>query len=365
MEPETPDTVHRGCEAIRESLVDVVIPVRNGRGYLGEAMESVLQQTMPRFRLVVVDNNSTDGTRELVRSIADPRLVVITHVTTLALFENFNYCLSIVKAPFFCLLHADDRLRPNYLESMVTALDAEPRADLAVCQIMTIDRCGKVNPDFKYHLKNLLFLSMRRVIRDGDLSSTLLRSFNFMPAPSLLYRRDVLGKFGHFRDDMLFFSDMEYLDRGLRRGGQYLVVPRVLFEYRLHGEQETSNLTRNLYKYAETLKYFSEVVDENGSVHLQHIRLGGAAAEARVALVVLWDFMNSEGPGSDLFRTSLIEYLLKTPILKSCVWLWKMLGKGGAWPRGVRRAICAGIIVVLLVPVIVLRLCRRQLSTPN
>ena len=343
--------VGENCTEPRAPLVDVIIPSRNGGKLLAEAIESVLCQTMPRFRLVVVDNNSTDGTPELIRSFSDPRLEIIRHAVTHSLFENINFCLSVVRAPYFCLLHADDRLRPDYIECMVTALKAEPRALLAACQVMTIDGAGRDALNFKYRLKNRLFLSVRRVIGAGSFSSMVLRSFNFMVAPSLLYRREVLEKIGCFRDDMLFFSDLEYLDRGLWRGARYLIVPRILFEYRLHGEQETSSLTRNLFKYKETLKYFSELVEAD-SGQPNRRRLPGVAAEARVALVVLWDYMNSEGQSSGEHRAKAVRYLLETPILAKCIWLWRLLDRAIKWPKSVRRVICSGIMVCLLLPVI-------------
>ena len=59
----------------REPLVSVVIPVYNGEPYLAEAVDSVLRQSYRRFEILVVDDGSTDGTAELVRSIPGVRYV--------------------------------------------------------------------------------------------------------------------------------------------------------------------------------------------------------------------------------------------------------------------------------------------------
>lgn len=350
-----PDT---GFEATLEPLVDVLIPVRNGGTLLAEAITSVLRQTMPRFRLIVVNNNSTDQTATLARSFADPRVEVIDHTTTRSLFENVNFCLTQIRAPFFCILHADDRLLPEYLQVMLPSLREKAEAQIVVCQVRNIDANGNVISNLKYRLKNWLFLSIARTFQAEDISGRLLVAFNFMPAPALMYRRDVIEEVGVFREDMSFLSDLEYLDRGLRRGVRYLVVPRVLFEYRLHAEQTTSNLTRNLNKYAETLGYFTEQVRAGPGASQMWGRLPRDAAEARVAVVILWDYVTSRGSQATAFRGAVVQYLRTTPILVRYRWVWGLMDPARAVPMFVRRLLCVVIIVFALVPLVVAGLLR-------
>ena len=347
-----------GSVATLEPWVDILIPVRNGGTLLGEAIASVLRQTMPRFRLIVVNNNSTDQTAMIARSFADPRVEVIEHSSTRSLFENVNFCLTRVRAPFFCILHADDRLLPDYLECMLPCLREQAEAQIAVCQVRNIDASGKVIPNLKYRLKNWVFLSIARTFQADDVSGRLLVAFNFMPAPALMYRREVIEYVGVFREDMSFLYDLEYLDRGLRRGVRYLVVPRVLFEYRLHAEQATSSLTRNLHKYTETLGYFTEQVPVGPGTSRMRGRLAQTAAEARVAVVILWDYVTIGGSQATAFRGAVVQYLRATPILGRYAWLWWFLDPARSGPMFVRRSLCAAIIVFALVPLVVAGLFR-------
>lgn len=337
-------------------LVDVIIPVRNGQSHIRFAVESVVKQTMPRFRIVVVDNFSTDQTAAIVRSITDPRIELIQPPQSLTLFQNFNYCLSQVRAPYFCLLHGDDCMLERYLERMTSALAAEPGAVLAACQVETMDAEGAAYPNLKYRLKNVLFLNRRKLLQAHSVSGRVLRAFNFLTAPSLIYRREALDRIGVFRESFAFFSDFEYIDRGLRNQCAYLVVPEVLFRYRLHASQETSSLTRSLFKYQETRDYFTErVVGLGGKASS---RFGFVGGEARIALVMVWDYMQSAPEAVD-FRRKLGRYLAETSHLRWLKPCWWMLGQMASAPGFLRVGFCASLLALLLLPMIGWELARR------
>lgn len=350
--PDTANQDHAISSPATEALVDVFIPVRNGVDYLSEAIKSVLNQTMSNFRLVVVNNNSTDGTSEVIRSFCDSRIETITHPITLPLFENFNSCLSLVRAPFFCILHADDRLLPEYLERMTSALKAVPIADLVFCQAIVINEFGCKIFDLKYAVKNIIPLSHRRLVHRHTISSSALNVLNFVVAPSILYRREILDKVGVFRTDLSFYGDLEYLQRGLCRGAQYLRVPLAIFEYRLHGKQETANVIRNLYKYRETLMYFSEEFDSKATETHGRKCFSSETAQSRVALIIVWDYMHSAGNGSAQFRSALVDYLFEVPILPKCAFLWRFLRRGVGHGRALRRTIGSFIILCVILPIL-------------
>ena len=59
--------------------VSVVVSVLDGELHIREAMESVLGQTLDDLELIVVDDGSTDSTRDVIRSFQDPRVVLIEH----------------------------------------------------------------------------------------------------------------------------------------------------------------------------------------------------------------------------------------------------------------------------------------------
>lgn len=342
-----------------QPLVDVIIPVRNGIEYVRETLDSVFAQTLTNFRLVIVDNNSSDGTAELVRTLQDPRVISVRHSETLSLFENLNASLSQARAPFFCLLHADDRLRPEYLERMVASLASDVDAALACCRVAVIDAAGGTKSNLNYSVKNLVKSSIATkypVISRRNWRGRLLRVFNYFVSPCILYRRDVIETIGRFREDLAFFGDMEYLMRGLSKGFTYLVVPETLFEYRVHERQETRNLSKSLRRYTETLEFFSRESGRHDQADKAVARR--RLAERRVALVVMWDYMTARGQDADTERSKLIEFLLSNGILSRYSGFWKLLGNL-TLGRGV-STLLSGLAVCLVTPAIAWRAISRS-----
>ena len=96
-------------------LFSVVIPAYNARKYISLTVESILRQTVQDFEIVVVNDGSTDDTLEVLRSIADPRLRIITQ-------ENGGECAARNRGiketcgKYVAFLDADDAWRPNHLE---------------------------------------------------------------------------------------------------------------------------------------------------------------------------------------------------------------------------------------------------------
>jgi glycosyltransferase involved in cell wall biosynthesis len=119
-----------------EPLVAVVTPVRNGADQLARCLESVRTQDYARWIHLVVDNASTDATREIADSFAarDGRFAVVHCPELLPMLDNWNRALAAVPpaARYAKQLHADDALRSGCLRAMVGAAERHPRASIVV-----------------------------------------------------------------------------------------------------------------------------------------------------------------------------------------------------------------------------------------
>lgn len=124
--------------------ITVLIPTYNRAHWLGGAIESVLAQTRGDFRLIVSDNASTDGTREVVAGYDDPRIAYVRRDVNCGLNEHYNSWFRTVDAEYLFIVPDDDRLVPDALERTVAALDANPRAALAHGRVDVIDEHGAV-----------------------------------------------------------------------------------------------------------------------------------------------------------------------------------------------------------------------------
>jgi glycosyltransferase involved in cell wall biosynthesis len=120
----------------------IILPVRNGGSYIKECINSILQQTLNDFNLIVLDNCSTDGTTEWVNALRDPRIVVHPADRPLTIEENWGRITGVPKNEFITLIGHDDILDKNYLAVMDALIHKHPAASLYQTHFRYIDSKG-------------------------------------------------------------------------------------------------------------------------------------------------------------------------------------------------------------------------------
>jgi glycosyltransferase involved in cell wall biosynthesis len=103
-------------------LVTIGIPTYNrGDNYLRQALESALAQSYGNIEIVVSNNGSTDDTKAVVQSYDDSRIRYYEQVPPLIPNDNFNFCLAQARGDYFLLLHDDDKIDADFVESCLRA----------------------------------------------------------------------------------------------------------------------------------------------------------------------------------------------------------------------------------------------------
>jgi glycosyltransferase involved in cell wall biosynthesis len=128
--------------AMRRPLVSVCIAVYNCETYVGQAIESVLSQTLGDFELLVADNASTDKTIDVVQSYNDPRIRLIRNDRNIGMAPNFHRVMGAATGRFLKLLGADDVLYPTCLERQAEPLQKDPTLSMVCCRRDIIDHDG-------------------------------------------------------------------------------------------------------------------------------------------------------------------------------------------------------------------------------
>src|SRR5215467_6451105 len=106
-------------------LVNVVRTTLNRSALVSPAIESVLRQTVGDLELIVVDDCSTDDTRDVVGRIADPRVSLVAHETNIGLAAARSTGVERSRGRFVCFLDDDDEWRPDKLAAQLAAFDAQ------------------------------------------------------------------------------------------------------------------------------------------------------------------------------------------------------------------------------------------------
>jgi glycosyltransferase involved in cell wall biosynthesis len=128
-----------------DPLVDIGIPTFQRPDFLKEAVESILAQTLQRWRLVVSEDGPGGGEVEhaMERYLSDPRVRYRAHRTHVGVVHNKNELLGDAKAPYVAVLDDDDRWDPDFLARRLTFLEQHPECGFVFSGFVEIDETGR------------------------------------------------------------------------------------------------------------------------------------------------------------------------------------------------------------------------------
>jgi glycosyltransferase involved in cell wall biosynthesis len=211
--------------------VSVIIPAYNRANYIAESIQSVLDQTFADFEIVVVDDGSTDNTREVIESFHDPRIRHF-HQENRGPAAAANRAMELSRGEYISLFSSDDDLLPTALEKGVQVLDAHPEVAFSYGQTYLMDERGRVfdlpkKPKYSY-------------IREGmeEIKGLLTRG-DYIPTPTVMVRRSYLFEVGLY--DPTFRYGSEDFDLWVRLAKKYKVayIAEPLIKYRVHSSSLT------------------------------------------------------------------------------------------------------------------------------
>jgi len=221
-------------------LVTVVIPAYNQAEFLGEAIQSVLNQTYTQFEIIVVNDASPDQTNEVVAQYNDSRVRNITHEKNRGLPASRNTGMKAAKGEIIALLDSDDIFHPDKLKTHIAFLQAHPEIGVTY------------NPRFNLNPSSFIIRDMWKPPSRVDLSDLVL-GFPFSPSDMVL-RREWAFKVGLF--DEKYVSGGEDLDFPCRlalAGCKFASVERALNYRRYHSARGKKNLSKRLNDYLSAL----------------------------------------------------------------------------------------------------------------
>jgi glycosyltransferase involved in cell wall biosynthesis len=206
--------------------VSVIIPAYNQGHYLGEAIQSVLDQTFSDFEAIIVDDGSTDNTRKVAQAITDSRFHYIFQENR-GLSGARNTGIKNSQGPYLTFLDSDDLFLPEKLTLLVNELENKPEFGFVAGQAIPIDEYGRrIGKIFKTPLPE-----------DG----CQLLLGNPLHVGSVLLRRSWQERVGYFDEGLRSYEDWDMWLRLAREGCNMGWVPHPVSLYRFHTAQMTRN----------------------------------------------------------------------------------------------------------------------------
>lgn len=214
---------------MKTPLVTVYITNHNYGEYVRQAIDSVLKQTLSDYELIIIDDGSTDQSRDVIEEYADNPAIRIVYQEKKGLNATNNIALRLARGKYIMRLDADDYLDPNALVVLANTIEKS-------------DKIGLVFPDYYLVDRDSALLSMER---RHDFSTGV--SLYDQPAHGActMVRKAYLESVGGYEEQ---FTCQDGYDLWIKFIDRYEVVNvnLPLFYYRQHGNNLTKNENRIL-----------------------------------------------------------------------------------------------------------------------
>jgi glycosyltransferase involved in cell wall biosynthesis len=242
----------------------ICIPNFNYSGYIGETIESVLNQTYQHFEIVIVDNASTDNSWEVIQSYVckDNRIKAYRNLYNVGFAPNLDKAAQKANNPFIIMLSADDTMNSNALEeyNLILCNNSIDKYNLLLCSsVNIIDN----NSNIIGEKKKIKFHNIpNRAKYKSQFSDSLitdydgLKMFEFIfprfsvPGSfnSTLYSKELYERVGGYGSTNLIGPDGHFAYKCLLTGAEVIYIDKLLFNYRVHnsGQLKLSKKNKNI-----------------------------------------------------------------------------------------------------------------------
>jgi glycosyltransferase involved in cell wall biosynthesis len=218
--------------------VSIIITCYNLQQYIEEAIVSLLQQKCDfSFEIIVIDDASTDQSREVISRIGDPRIQFVPLPQNVGAAQAINIGFSRASGEYVCRFDGDDKWYPDYLQQAAGILDAFPDVVLVHTDVSFIDGAGKM-------LSNANNINRPANLQPADYEFVHILKQYYMNAPAIMARRTVWDAVLPWPERFRTGLGDWFLALSMVEGKKSYFINRPLAYYRIH----TSNMHRAMIR---------------------------------------------------------------------------------------------------------------------
>jgi glycosyltransferase involved in cell wall biosynthesis len=244
---------------IKNPTVSVIIPTFNRAHMIGKAIKSVLNQTYRDFEVIVVDDGSTDNTKEIIRSFTDKRIKYFKkYKKNRGISVTRNIGIEMARGKYIALLDSDDEWLLEKLDKQIKVLQSEsPEVGVIYSNLCYIDENGK-------NMNKL-----RNPKKEGYIYEDLLGRNYVGTSSTLLIRKECFHQVGLF-DDLL--NSQQDWDMWIRIAKYYrfALIKVPLVKCRLHTNQISRNLALKIITANRILVKYANELEMRRGAHSKH-----------------------------------------------------------------------------------------------
>lgn len=257
--------------------VSIIVPNYNYRKYLPVRLNSIMKQTYDDYEIIILDDCSTDGSQEYLRSICQSSKIsscIINENNTGNPFVQWQKGISLAKGEYIWIAESDDFCEENFLEKMVPLLDEHPNAAFAFCGSHIIDEnADPINRNFdawkKENGQAFLYFSY------DYLKHYLLWRCTSYNASMVLFRKS------KYEEIQMDFSDLRYSGDWLfwikmAEKGDVIVLHERLNYFRRHSASVTVKVNGGEKQLRERIKIYSYLLRHHDFGHYRSFLAKGS-----------------------------------------------------------------------------------------
>lgn len=226
----------------RTPLVSVCIPTYNYGRFIADCINSVLEQTISEWEIVICDDQSTDNTKEIVSRYAknDPRIRYYCNPVRLGMNANIKRAADLGMGKYLKILCSDDWIAPTCLETLAGLMESHPSVALGTCAEIYTDSEGRpLRVQFLFRRPLTICSGEKMLDRMG------FTTHGFGGNSSFIIRKSHYEMVGGYDSSTPYAGDLD-LGARLCRVGDYLHTDEPLFYGRHHSASSSSNDYRRL-----------------------------------------------------------------------------------------------------------------------
>ena len=214
---------------MRTATVSIIIPNYNHAQYVADAINSVLNQTYHDYEIILVDDGSTDNSRDVIDAYGDKVRAIYQDNQGLSAARNTGIRAAL--GAYIGVLDADDMYEPEFIGTLVTLLERQPDAGAVYCGYRFVDHLNAPLPQVE-----------ARAVEPAKLYQALVDG-NFLVPESMFVRKACYDRVGVFDTSLRALED---LDMWLRITSQFTVMctTQVLTRHRMLPGSMSSDPTR-------------------------------------------------------------------------------------------------------------------------
>lgn len=257
--------------------VSVIIPSYNHAPYLRERIDSVIGQSLDDIEMIIIDDCSTDRSREIIESYRDnPKVsqIIYNAENSGTTFAQWRKGLMLARGEYVWIAESDDYAHRDFLSILVGILDDNPGAVLAFSGSNIVDSLGNAIPGADWDRFGGRIGSVATYSGKQLIARKLLRNNLIYNASMVVFRRKNAPEITPEYLSMKFCGDWLFWSR-LAREGDAVEICRKLNNFRQHSHKVSSSASKEGKTYTEGLKVVEEMALTLGLSPLQRKVVAG------------------------------------------------------------------------------------------